>query len=352
MTYAVVALGALGLSFVLSWALARAAPRLGLLDAPTPGKIHTRAVPTMGGLPLVLVFLAALWVTRSLGWEQLTGGQMWGVTLGTLVVAALGVADDLRGLGAWGKLGVEALAGGVVYLAGLEVTQLTNPFGETILLDRLAGPLTVLWLLVLTNAINLIDGLDGLAAGVVGIGALTLFLIALRFDERAVLVPALLLAAVTAGFLPLNWPPARLFLGDTGSLSLGFLMGVVSLIENRKSTVAVTLLLPIVLMSVPLLDAALAVVRRVRNGQHPFRRDTQHLHHRLLGLGLAPRQIVTLLYGVSVYLGLTAFLISVLPKQQVLLVLLILGLAMALAVVGLRYLEGVGRLSRGPGAGA
>jgi len=157
------------------------------------------------------------------------------------------------------------------------------------------------------------------------------------------LVPALLLAAVTAGFLPLNWPPARIFLGDAGSLPLGFLMGVVSLIENRKSTVAVTLLLPIVLMGVPLLDVALAVARRLRNGQHPFRRDTEHLHHRLLALGLGPRQIVTLLYGVSVYLGLTAILLSGLPKQQVVLVLLILGLGMVLAVVGLGYLERAAR---------
>jgi UDP-GlcNAc:undecaprenyl-phosphate GlcNAc-1-phosphate transferase len=173
----------------------------------------------------------------------------------------------------------------------------------------------------------------------VTIAAATLSVIALRFEETAIVVLALLLAAATLGFLPLNWPPARVFLGDTGSLTLGFLLGATSLLENRKGTVAVTLLLPIVLLAVPLLDATLAFGRRVRQGQHPFQRDTGHLHHRLLRLGLAPRQILTLVYGVGVCLGLTAYLISVMPKQFVVVVVLILGVGGLVAVKALDYLE-------------
>jgi len=170
-TYGVVALLAAGLSLALTWGLVRLAPGLGILDTPASGKDSRAGGSHDGGAPPVLVFLAGLWVARGLGWDQLAGRQMWGVTLGTLLVAAAGAYDDLRGLGAWGKLGVQAAAGAAVYLSGLGVSQLTNPFGDAIPLGEFAGPLTVLWLLVLTNAINLIDGLDGLAAGVVGIGA-------------------------------------------------------------------------------------------------------------------------------------------------------------------------------------
>src|SRR5262249_52166269 len=225
--------------------------------------------------------------------------------------------------------------------------ELTNPFDHAIPLGWLAAPATILWLLVITNAINVIDGLDGLAAGVVIIGTATLVLIAWRVDETLILVLALLLGASTVGFLPLNWPPARVFLGDTGSLTLGFTIGAISLLENRKGTIAVTLLLPIVLLAIPLLDATLALGRRVRRGRHPFQRDTEHLHHRLLQLGLTPRQILTLVYGVCVYLGLAAYLISVMPKQFVLLVVLILGLG---GLLGLRALEFLERASERRGA--
>lgn len=339
MTELVAAVAAGGTTWLLTGGLARLAPRWGLVDAPAPGKTHTRAIPTLGGLPIVLVFFAALWVTHGLGWGELTRGQMVGLTLGTLVVTALGVWDDLLGVGAWGKLGVQALAGLIVYAYGFQVTQLTNPWDQALALGPLGVVATVLWLIVVTNAVNVIDGIDGLAAGVVAIGAFTLFLISLRFEETILVIPSLLLAVTALGFLPLNWPPARVFLGDTGSMSLGFLIGVLSLLENRKGTVAVTLLLPIVLLGIPLLDAAMAVVRRVRDRQHPFRRDTRHLHHRLLQLGLTPRQIVTLIYGLSIYLALTAYLISVLPKQHVMLVVVILGLGVALGIKMLQYIE-------------
>jgi len=246
----------------------------------------------------------------------------------------------------------EAAAGVVLFVAGFRVVQLTNPLGEAVPLGWLAAPVTVLWLLVVTNAVNVIDGLDGLAAGVVSIAALTLFGIALRFDETPIVVLSLILASATLGFLPLNWPPARVFLGDTGSLTLGFLLGATSLLENRKGTVAVTLLLPIVLLAVPLLDAALAFGRRVRQGRHPFQRDTEHLHHRLLRLGLAPRQILTLVYGVGVCLGLTAYLISVMPKEFVVVVVLILGVGGLLALKVLAYLERALERTRGAGGPA
>lgn len=347
MTELVAAVAVGGTTFLLTGGLARLAPRWGLVDAPAEGKTHTRAIPTLGGLPIVLVFFTALWAAQGVGWGELTRAQLIGLTVGTLLVTGLGVWDDLVGVSAWGKLGVQALAGLIVYAYGFQVTQLTNPWDQALTLGPLGMVVTVVWLVVVTNAVNVIDGVDGLAAGVVAIAAFTLFGISLRFEETVLVVPSLLLAVTAAGFLPLNWPPARVFLGDTGSLSLGFLIGALSLLENRKGTVAVTLLLPIVLLGIPLLDAAMAVVRRVRAGQHPFRRDTRHLHHRLLELGLTPRQIVTLIYGLSLYLAVTAYLLSVLPKQHVLLVIVILGLGVALGIKTLQYIER-GRARGGP----
>ena len=325
------------------------APRLGASDVPAVGKIHTRPVLTAGGLPVVLSFLGGLWAAHGWGGDALTTGRLVGLTTAAVLVLALGVRDDLRGTSAWEKLVVQAAAAGVLFVAGFRVVALTNPLGDAIPLGWLALPVTVAWILVVTNAVNVIDGLDGLAAGVVVIAALTLLGIALRFEETTIAVLALLLAAATLGFLPLNWPPARVFLGDTGSLTLGFLMGATSLLENRKGTVAVTLLLPIVLLAIPLVDAALAFGRRVRRGRHPFRRDTEHLHHRLLGLGLTQRQILTLVYGAAVCLGLTAYLISVVPKQLVTVVVLILGLGGLVALRMLAYLERAVERTRRPG---
>jgi UDP-GlcNAc:undecaprenyl-phosphate GlcNAc-1-phosphate transferase len=328
------------------------AGRLGASDMPAAGKIHTRPVPTAGGLPVVLAFLGGLWATHVAGEAALTTERLAGLTVAAVLVLALGVYDDLRGTSAWEKLLAEAAASVVLFVAGFRVVSLTNPLGDAIPLGWLALPVTVGWILVVTNAVNVIDGLDGLAAGVVAIAALTLFGIALRFEEATIAVLALLLAAATLGFLPLNWPPARVFLGDAGSLSLGFLMGATSLLENRKGTVAVTLLLPIVLLAIPLLDAALAFARRVRRGRHPFRRDTEHLHHRLLALGLAPRQILTFVYGVAVCLGLTAFLISVMPKQFVAVLVLILGIGGLVALRMLAYLERAAERARRTGGSA
>jgi UDP-GlcNAc:undecaprenyl-phosphate/decaprenyl-phosphate GlcNAc-1-phosphate transferase len=333
------ALGAALASHLGTRLLVRVAPRLGLCDEPTPGKIHTQPVPTLGGIPIILAFLTAVWLFQGLDREGLGTTRLIGLTAASFLVTGLGVYDDLCGLSAWGKLVGQALAGIVLFLGGFRVIELTNPFEQAIPLGWLAAPATILWLLVVTNAINVIDGLDGLAAGVVIIGTATLVLVAWRFDETLILVLALLLGSATVGFLPLNWPPARVFLGDTGSLALGFTIGAISLLENRKGTIAVTLLLPIVLLAIPLLDATLALGRRVRRGRHPFQRDTEHLHHRLLQLGLTPRQILTVVYGVCVYLGLAAYLISVMPKQFVLLVVLILGLGGLLGLRTLVFLE-------------
>lgn len=329
------------LSAGLTPLLIRVATRIGLIDSPHTGKIHLRPTPTAGGLVLFVAFFATLW---GILLAEGMGGPgdlraLGGLTLASLLVVALGLYDDLRGAGVLQKLAVQVPAGLLLYLVGFRVERLTNPFGPELVLGPLSLPLTLLWILAITNAVNLIDGLDGLATGVAFIAALTLAAVGFARGEVLLLVLAATLAGSLLGFLGYNFPPARIFLGDTGSLLLGLLLSVISLVESRKATLALALLVPIVAMLVPILDTCLAIVRRVRNGQHPFRGDTEHLHHRLLMLGLNQRQAVLLMWAASAYFGWLAFVLSVLPKERVLWAFGLLGAGVYAALALLRHME-------------
>jgi UDP-GlcNAc:undecaprenyl-phosphate GlcNAc-1-phosphate transferase len=330
-----IALGDLGL-FVAAAALSAAAAmavravalRRGFLDHPAPNKPHGRPMPTLGGIAIACPFLGLLWGLAVFGASPLSPRELAGLTGAGLLLLALGIYDDLHGCGASVKLAVQVVAALVLYGAGFGIEQLTNPFDDAVGLSALALPVTILWIVGITNAINLIDGLDGLASGVVLIAAVTLLVIATRFDEAAVALSALVLAGCVAGFLPFNLPPARLFLGDTGSLFLGATIAAISLLHNRKGALTITLLLPVVLLALPILDTALAFGRRVAGLRHPFRGDTEHLHHRLLRLGLAPRDALVLFYSVSAALGLTAVLLTLMPKQYTMVAVLVLALGL------------------------
>jgi UDP-GlcNAc:undecaprenyl-phosphate GlcNAc-1-phosphate transferase len=239
----------------------------------------------------------------------------------------------------WLKLSVQVPVGLIVYVAGFRIERLTNPFGADLVLGAASLPLTVLWVVAIVNAVNLIDGLDGLATGIGLLAALALAVVGLTRGEILILMLAAILAGSLAGFLPYNFPPARVFLGDTGSLLLGLLLATVGLVENRKATVTLALVGPLVAMVIPILDTLLAIVRRARNGQHPFRGDTLHLHHRLLTLGLTQRRAVLLIWAVSAYFAGLAVVFSVLPKRQVIWAALLLGGGVYAALSGLRQLE-------------
>jgi UDP-GlcNAc:undecaprenyl-phosphate/decaprenyl-phosphate GlcNAc-1-phosphate transferase len=327
-----------GASFALTPVVIAEARRAGALDHPGLQKVHAEPVPTLGGLGLAAAVLGTLWILQAMGF-----GIGWahavGLTLAALPVVAVGVWDDLRAVSIPVKLAVHFLAGGILYAAGLRVVELTNPFGETIQLGPLGIVLTALWVAGLINALNLVDGLDGLAPGVGGIAALSLCAVGFLRDERDVAVLALILAGAVAGFYPYNFPRARVFLGDVGSTFIGLVLATIALLENRKATAAMTLLLPLVAIGLPVLDTAFAVVRRTARGRNPLRRDLGHLHHRLLRLGLSPRAAVGCLLAASAVFGLVAVWLSQLPKQAALSVTVGLGLAIFLALGALRYLE-------------
>jgi UDP-GlcNAc:undecaprenyl-phosphate GlcNAc-1-phosphate transferase len=308
--------------------LARAlALRTGALDHPGPRRVHAAATPRFGGLAIAAAVLGVAWLARVLpGPAQLLDPRpLLGLTCASLPVLALGVLDDLRDVGPWTKLAVQACAALTLTVFGYGVPLLTNPFGEPFVTGLWSLPLTVLWVILLTNAVNLIDGLDGLAAGVVAIACAALWATARRHGDFYVMFVAALLLGACAGFLWWNRPPARVFMGDTGSQFLGLTLSALSLLENRKGTAAVTLLLPIVALGLPIADSALAFVRRLWRGQHVFRGDAGHIHHRLLYAGLTPGAALVALWGLSALCGGAAVLLEFLPHRWTIPVTLVLG---------------------------
>ncbi len=335
-----------GAAFALTPLVIAEARRAGALDYPGVQKIHAEPVPTLGGLGLVVAVLGTLWLLQAMG-HGIGLGQTLGLTLASLPVVAVGVWDDLRACDIPTKLGVHFLAGVILYGAGLRVSELTNPFGSAVPLGPFGPVVTILWVATLINALNLVDGLDGLAPGIGAIAALALCAVGFLRNERDVAVLALVLAGALVGFFPYNFPRARIFLGDVGSTFIGLVLATVSLLENRKATAAMTLLLPLVAIGLPVLDTVFAVVRRTARGRNPLRRDMGHLHHRLLRLGLSPPAAVGWLLGASAVFGGVAILLARLPKQAALLVTAGLGLVVLVALAALTFLERRSRNGQG-----
>jgi len=317
------------------------ARRASAFDHPGPRRIHREPVPTLGGLALAVAVLGVAWIARLLPGPAaaLDARPLLGLTLAAIPMVALGVVDDLRGLKPWTKLAFQACAALILVFFGYGVPMLTNPVRGSFESGIFNIPLTVAWVLVVTNAINLIDGLDGLAAGAVLIASVTLVWVGRSHSDFYVMFIAALLIGATFGFLFFNFPPARIFMGDTGSHFLGITLAAVSLLENRKGTAAVTLLLPIVALAVPIVDGVVAFVRRLWRGKPVFRADAGHIHHRLLRLGLSPRQALFLLWAVCAVCGAMAALLSALPHDAASPLALLLALILFGAVVWVRVLD-------------
>ena len=294
----------------------RLARRLGAIAEPGPRHVHREPVPRLGGLAIAVAVLGTLWIAFALPGpaHQLDTRPLLGLTLAAIPILMLGLVDDTRGVPALAKLGVQACAALVLVLFGFGVPLVTHPLGGELATGWLDVPLTVFWVLLVTNAINLIDGLDGLASGVVLIAAMTLWWTGRAHQDFYVMFVAAPLAGATFGFLRWNFPSARVFMGDTGSQFLGLALAAATLLENRKGTAAVTLLFPLVALGLPIADGVLAFARRLLRRESVFRADSQHIHHRLLHFGLSPTRAVLLLWGLSLLLGLTAITLAGRPR--------------------------------------
>lgn len=267
-------------------------------------KIHTRPVPRIGGVAVVIAFFAplvalAIYTNRISGFIYEDGRLVGALLVGTAGIVALGIYDDIRGADAKLKLAVQTAVAVVMWVAGFRIELLANPFGDVIQINLLSLPLTVFWIVGVINALNLIDGLDGLATGVALMAVIVLF--GVSYIDNAVLLCVLLaaLGGSLAGFLIFNFNPARIFLGDSGSMFLGFVLASISIWTQRKGATAAALLIPVLALGLPILDTALSVLRRVWRGTSPFKADREHLHHKLLALGLSHRGAVLTLYTVS-----------------------------------------------------
>jgi UDP-GlcNAc:undecaprenyl-phosphate/decaprenyl-phosphate GlcNAc-1-phosphate transferase len=235
-----------------------------------------------------------------------------GVALGfsCLAVFLVGLYDDLKGARPWQKLAVQTVAAIALYAFGFRIDLLSNPFTHTPLsLGWFGLPLTILWLAGISNAFNLIDGLDGLAAGVGLFAAVSLFLLAALGSNVFVAAVAAAVAGALLGFLPHNFHPARIYLGDSGSLTAGLALGALSIVSEQKGPVMVTMAIPLLIFGLPLLEVAVTTTRRLLSGHPLFARDDDHLHHRLLKVGVAKRLALFVLYGLAALFALSSILL-------------------------------------------
>ncbi len=330
---------------VLTPSVRTRAHRYGALDhALTSRKVHGKPIPRLGGIAIVLAFyaplVALLFVDSGVGRNFYENPhKAFGLFAGGVAIAALGVWDDLKGANAKTKFTVQFAVAGAMYALGFRIDHIANPYGEPIQLGYLALPFTMLWIAGVVNAMNLIDGLDGLAGGVALIAISTTFAIAVIGAQPLMILFTAALAGAVLGFLFYNFNPASIFMGDTGSMFLGFVLATTAIQTNQKSSTAVAIVVPIIALGVPIADTLLAMARRAARGAPLFSADRGHIHHRLLALGLSHRQTVLVLYGASIALGFAALALSYASSSQSTYFLLALSGVAYLALRALGYIN-------------
>jgi UDP-GlcNAc:undecaprenyl-phosphate/decaprenyl-phosphate GlcNAc-1-phosphate transferase len=307
-TYLGLLLMAMALAAALTPAVRVLGRRWGLLDAPGERKIHTQSVPRIGGVGVTLAAVLALAAVTALGWASVADVAGWlPALLGVVIVFGVGLRDDLKPVRPVVKLAFQTLAALVALAMGVSIDHVTL-FGTTHQLGWLTGPATILWIVGLTNAFNLMDGLDGLATGLAIIAAATCAAVSIsRGDTQGGLLLVALLGAL-CGFLPYNFNPATIFLGDSGSLVVGHVLAVTAINGWQKGATALAVAVPLLIFALPISETVFSVVRRTHGLgiRHVFSADQQHIHYRLIGMGLSHRSAVLLLYIVSLALALLA----------------------------------------------
>ena len=351
-------------AYLCTPAVAWTATLCGVLARPGGRHIHARPVPRLGGLAVYAAFVAAVVVGLTVGrpihvlvrshvviatipYTPSIDHPILGLLLGATLVTLLGVVDDARGLSPLVKLAGQVLAAAVLLPFGVGMDVLTNPLGGMFFVGPLGAVVTVVWIVALCNVMNLIDGVDGLAVGIAAIAGGTLLIASFLHGDVATAILNAALVGATLGFLPYNFNPARIFLGDTGSMLLGYLLGALSVLGTYKSYTALSLLIPLAALGVPVADTALAIARRWRSRQPIFQADTGHVHHVLLRHGLSQRQTVGVLYLVTAVLGAGALVLSGIHRFDL---MALLGVLLAVLVVGARRLWFL--LTRAPSSGA
>ena len=302
---------ALILSLLLVPGVAKLAIRIGAVDKPNARKVHTKIMPRMGGLAIYVSFFVVLFLSQSMT------QQLFGLFLGGTVLVIVGIIDDMKDIPAKVKLCGQIVAACIVVAFGVRVDFMTNIFhGDTFFLSVFSIPVTIIWIVSIINAVNLIDGLDGLAAGISIIAAITMAIVGYASGQAAMASMAMILIGATLGFLRYNFHPAKIFIGDTGSMFLGYSLAVFAVLGVANSFTLLSLVTPILVLAIPILDTLFAIIRRKMNHKPIFKPDKHHLHHCLLNYGFSHRDTVLIIYAVSAILALCGLIMTYLNSTQ------------------------------------
>ena len=295
--------------------------KLKAIDVPKDGRrMHKTPIPRLGGLAIIFGFIVAV-----LCFYGQPDRKIAATLIGAGIIAVMGVVDDIKALDAKPKFLIQIIAAMIVVIGGnIKIDVLTNPnfFSPApywVLPDWVSVIVTILWIVFITNAVNFIDGLDGLAAGVSAIMSVSLVFIAVKVGEYPV---AIIGMGACFGFLPYNFNPAKIFMGDTGSTFLGFMLATLSIQGIFKSYAIISFAVPLLILGLPLFDASFAMLRRISKGQSPMQADRGHLHHRLIDMGFSQKQTVFILYAISGVLGITSVVLAESNALRAILILL------------------------------
>ena len=319
--YAALALlAALVVSFLMTPVVRTFAYKVGAVDVPKDARrMHKVPIPRLGGLAIFIGFMVSVLILGSVRGN----GQTQSILLGSVIIVVLGVVDDIMALPAMLKFVVQIAAALIPALNGVVIQAFSNPniFSENLywVLGPLSVPFTVLWIVAITNAVNLIDGLDGLANGVSAISATTMLVIALLASEAEVAIVMAALVGACVGFMPYNLNPAKMFMGDTGATFLGYILATMSIQGLFKFYAVISFAVPFLILGLPIFDTAFAFIRRIAHGQSPMHADRGHIHHRLIDMGLNQKQAVATLYVISAMLGLSAVVLTTGGEQKAML---------------------------------
>lgn len=283
------------------------APKIGAIDIPKDNRrMHSKAMPRFGGMAIYVGAISSMLLVLPLD------TRTWGVIAGGTLIFIVGVIDDLKGLSAKVKLLCQIVCALILFQFSVRIDFISNPFGDGFFYFPWIVSLlvTVIWVVGITNTINLIDGLDGLAGGVAFIASLSIAYTAYIDESPATALAMLAVAGSALGFLPFNFNPAKIFMGDGGSLFLGFMLAAMSLMSPVKSATVVATIVPVLILGLPIFDTAFAILRRIINRRPIMEADKGHLHHRIMAVGLGQRRTVLMLYGISGVMGVAAILIA------------------------------------------
>jgi len=308
---------------------------------PDKRKIHTGFIPTLGGLAIFIgtlsgIFISIIW--KEYYWNMFSVKYL-GIAIASILMLITGIYDDIKKISPIQKFIMQIISATVIIIFGSQISTILNPFGDPISLGIFSIPITYLWIIGITNSINLLDGLDGLASGVSLVVVSSIGILSFYHQDWMTFAICLALIGSLIGFLKYNYHPAKIFMGDTGSLLLGFLISAITIEGIQESKGNIALLVPVIVLAVPLGDSVLAFFRRLLKGKHPFKADKDHLHHRLIDLGLSHKQAVHVIYLASILFAIAAYLISSEEKIYGLLMLILVIITVIISLNRLGYLE-------------